>query len=327
MAHDFAAAAGQVVSVTQDRSARFDDVMFQLGDPWDQEVKSYKETVVFGQTTWSSKTGTGDPTPIDLDSAGATTSMGTYEQKLLFTRADWEYDVPGIVEQGAEMITQAWVTIVAAFWDSIKTASSTAHPLNSETWLTATGGGDVYYCDVYNINPPNASSFEQTNVYATALSDTAVSASLGARDNFKNFSGGPVLNANVPPWLLYAPQLATSAGNILNRPGEMAAGNNSGTPVSLSPFGGRLAGGAKIQGNTPVATDWFLWYKRMRTIYRENGESETVNNGPVVPWIRTLPEVRVSPTNGGNDMQVIGYGEWAMIVSSYILFDLIMHDV
>ena len=325
MANDFAQVAEEVYQTAHESAATFQDSMEVLATPIVEEIGTINQGELFGLTTYSQKTAVGRPSAKDLDSATTSTSMAAYEELLTIQRSDWEYDVRGVQEQVRELVQMGYLTLVQAFWGAIAALDSTTHPYNSESWLTAQGGGDVYYCDAVSIDPVGAvASFNQQNVYTTALSDSAVSASLAAHRQYRNWSGNPWVTQG-KPFLVYNPALASTAEDMINRQNELSAGNNSGTPVTLTPTGSRLAGGVPIGGLTSYsAVDWYLIWVQEQKQYNADGSVNTFRTCPIQPWIRTLPEVTVEKV--GNDMYVTAFMEYAIHYGARS-FDVIMHNV
>lgn len=325
MANDFAQVAEQAYQTAHEAAATGRFSFEALTTPIVEEIGTVNQGEVFGLTTYSAKTAAGRPTAKDLDSATTSTSMAAYEERLTIMRSDWEHDVRGVQEQVRQLVEMGWLTLSQAFWGGLASLDSTTHPYNSESWLTAQGGGDVYYCDAVSIDPVGSvASFNQQNVYTTALSDSAVSSSLNAHFQYRNWAGNPWVTRG-KPYLVYNPALATTAEDMINRQNELSAGNDSGTPVTLTPTGSRLAGGVPIDGLTSYSSvDWYLIWVQEQMQYGDDGSTSMVKSCPIQPWIRTLPEVTIEKI--GNDMEVTAYMEYAIHYGARS-FDVIMHNV
>jgi hypothetical protein len=329
MANDFAGVAEQSYRAFVERAGTFRGWWDGIVGVDMSQKPTLNEGGLFGLDYYDSKTVTGSATAIDLDSATASTSIAQFEKKLVFMRADWEYDAPGVMQATAELATVGWATVDQTIADGFSSLGSTTHGFNGESWLDDGAAGTCYMVDSYRIDPANATIFSQANLQTTAFSDTALSSSLALHGNYKNFSGLPLVNAgSVAPYLVTTAALETVARADVDREREISHGNNSGTSVVDHAFGARLAGYRKMQGATTVdPNDWYLVFVRDRQFVDMNGGTVTMNSGPIRLWLRTPPEVLVSKVDGQNDMQAVAYLEHALIYDHNILFDMIKHEV
>lgn len=294
--------------VFHQRIANFQPWWKVLTDPIMTKDPQYKESLVYGITTYSAVSDT--PTPIEIFADGSTTAIAAFEEIAKVSLKE-SRDNPKLITNTYLNLGNAWhLTLSRAIKTGIAALDTTVHPLNgaSNGVVTAQGGGNAYVCDDFTITPPNVAAFNQSNLLSSGFGATAVSAALANRWEYLDYSGNETMTGEMDedkPYLIAPAELATEATDLYERKGEVydGAGLQSGS------FNARLrAAPVTLPGATTDANDWFLWWKK--TIVDEDGKSGQY--GPFAPVIRVSPRVTVFESPDSHHIFIKAYGEYAL---------------
>lgn len=301
MSHDFAAAARTAYMTFYETFAAHAAWYRPLTDTLVEDAPHFKESDIHGLTKYAAQVAS--PTPKTLRSSGSTTSSASFEETVKLTNKQVR-DNPGILVSVAAELAElgAW-TLVDAFVTAITTADVTTHPENGGSVYAATGGGTVFFVDAFDMTPPNAAAFSQQNLFTTAWGDDALDAMLAARHGYKNKSGNPY-HMGQKPMVIHPSELTGEVENLLGRTAEIY----DGTSLQLGAFGKRVQGNIVLPGDAADANDFFLWWRK--ELRSQTGEVRSW--GPIVPWLRSAPSVRFTPSDDTNHVNVVAEMEYGI---------------
>lgn len=282
--------------------ANYDPTWRQITTPLTESDPTYVESDIYGLKTFEAQVDS--PTAKDLVASNSETSVAPFEEIVKLRKKDVN-DNPRILAQiAADLARLGGWTLTKAFWDAIKALDVTVHPENGGSVYTAQGGGTVYMADDFTIDPPNDAAFNQSNLFTTALTATALSNALAARREYLDKSGNPADTPENKPWLIVPPELETKAIDLMDRKGEIFDGSS----LQSGSFGSRLAGRVVLPGKVTDANDWFLWWTR--NVVDRDGNLRPI--GPVVPWLRVPPQIEFFKSPFSNHVYVVAYMEYAI---------------
>lgn len=265
------------------------------------EEPTYVESDVYGVTTYAAQVAS--PVPKDIISSQSSTAVAAFEETLKFTKKEVR-DTPGILAASAQQlaIAGAW-TLTKAFWDAVAALDTTTHPEDGGSTYAATGGGTVFFADDFDMTPPNDSAFTQSNLFTDGLSDTAIDAGLAARADYRTKSGTPITGSADAPFLIVPSELWGLADALATQMGRLY----DGAGLQLG-FAGRLRNVVKMPFTATDANDWFLWWLRQTV----SSDGQPIMAGPVMPWLREPPSIRITPSPNSNHIEVVAYMEYAI---------------
>lgn len=241
---------------------------------WSKEVTGAGYSLSRGDVYGGSDLGTSSsPSSTDVDTGKSDTTRTYYYALQSLDIADIDDNPEILMEIADTLVWRAGQKMSAVMYAALAAADTTAHPENGGNY-TASGGGTVYFADVF------ATPVSQQNLFTSALSASSLDAAITAAVNYKDKSG-KFLGMNGNFQLVVPPALRTTAK-------ELTAGDEGkydGTGIS-NRFGDMVTG-VTVAPHLTDANDWFLIQKDL---------------SPIKHWMRERPTLEV--TRGVSDFQV-----------------------
>lgn len=267
---------------------------------------NYTESDIYGLTTYSATSES--PTYRELKSSASTSNLADFEQivKVKFKDAR---DIPTLIPQlGAELGRLAALTLDNAFITALTTLDVTTHPENGGSVYEAQSGGTVYYCDAFTIYPPNASSFNQQNLFTDGLSRSALSDALNARWKYRDKAGNRI-DSRTKPYLITSSDATTDAIDILALTGP----TYDGTGLVSGSFRDRIAAHIPLPGPAADANDWWLIWTETEV----DDQGKQHRRCPIMPLIRGEARISFQEDPGSHYLFAKGYFEYTIHYSTF----------
>jgi len=284
-----------------------------LNEPWlnwvdpivlPEGATTHTERMPYGDKLWTSNTD-GAPAAMDVKALKSQTAPTPFAFHRRFTRHDIRL-YPDLVLQAAVDALIGWVqTVGLSFLGALAAADSHTHPADGSTIITPTGGGTMYFCDAFTIDPTSGgANFVQQNVYGASLGASALDTALSARGTYRAPSGNPTPAPYGKAVPFCTSTLAQSFRNLVRRPAEIYTGSG----LENGGFGDQVESEPLVfPGGVTARVLWGLFW---RTVAVVNGKNLMI--GPINPVIHDDISIRIEAVTGTNQVAVVGEGAYAM---------------
>jgi hypothetical protein len=244
---------------------------------WSSEVSGDGYSLSRGDLYNMSTFGTSaSPSSSDLDTGKADVTRTYYYALQSVATADID-DNPEILGEIANILARKashkMETLMCA---QLAAVDTTAHPENGGNY-TASGGGTVYFADVFS------TPVSQQNLYTAALSSSALDAVITAALNYKDKNGDNAGLGRGGMRLVVPPALRTTAKELIS--GTTGVYDGSG----IDPRFGDVISGMTVAPYLTDANDWFL--------------IDTAAS-PIKHWMRKAPSIEVTQSVDGFETHI-----------------------
>lgn len=256
---------------------------------WSREVESDGYTLSRGDLYTGSDFGTSAaPSSADLDTGKSDTTRTYYYALQSIATADID-DNPEILGEVADRLAwRASQKMESVMCAALAAADTTAHPEDGGNY-TASGGGTVYFADVF------ATPVSQQNLFTSALSSSSLDAVITAAMNYKDKSGNFVGMDNSFR-LVVPPALRTTAKELIS--GTMGVYDGTG----IDPRFGDVVTGMSVAPYLSDANDWFLVNTTL---------------SPIKHWMRKAPRIEVTQSVDGFETHIKAHFAFNAVLEPY----------
>lgn len=268
----------------------------------------YTESDIYGLTTFASVSAS--PTYQILAASASSATLAAYEG-IVAVEMKESRDIPSLLSDAGNALGRlAALTVDNAWITALTTLDATTHPENGGSYYSAVGGGTVYYCDAFSVDPPTVavSTFVQQNLFTDTFSPDAVSDALAARHQYLDKSG----NRTTPegkPRLVVPVAMQTDAIDLISLQGPLYDGSG----VRSGSFKDRIASIETLPGVAADDEDW--WVIWTSTWVDDEGRSH--RRCPVMPVLRGGPRITYTESADSHYLYVKGYQEYTIAYATW----------